>query len=155
SLKKHHWMMTMQPTSLDGPLRFEPFLRPMPWGGGALSTGLGKRLPTSEPYGESWEISDHSLHRSVVAEGPHAGKSIRTLIGEQRHDLLGQAAANFTMFPWLFKLIDACDWISVQMHPDEYTVAKLCPGEGAKSEAWFILEARPGSRIYAGLQPGV
>src|SRR5439155_513725 len=31
----------------------------------------------------------------------------------------------------------------------------LSPGESAKSEAWFILAASPGSRIYAGLQPGV
>src|SRR5581483_6536170 len=29
------------------------------------------------------------------------------------------------------------------------------PGEGSKTEAWFILAADPGSRIYAGLLPGV
>src|SRR5206468_7878875 len=28
-------------------------------------------------------------------------------------------------------------------------------GEGSKTEAWFVLEAQPGSRIYAGLLPGV
>jgi mannose-6-phosphate isomerase len=33
-------------------------------------------------------------------------------------------------------------------------VKKLLPGEGSKTEAWFILDAAPGSRIYAGLKPG-
>src|SRR5262249_10596604 len=50
---------------------------------------------------------------------------------------------------------DACDWLSVQVHPDEQAVASLWPGEGPKSEAWFILDARPSSRIYLGLRPGI
>src|SRR5262249_1064936 len=29
------------------------------------------------------------------------------------------------------------------------------PSEGGKTEAWFVLDARPGSRIYAGLRDGV
>src|SRR5205807_1382927 len=55
----------------------------------------------------------------------------------------------------LIKLLDAHDWLSVQVHPDKESVARLWPGEGSKTEAWFILDALPGSRIYAGLLPGV
>ena len=58
-------------------------------------------------------------------------------------------------FPWLVKFLDACDWLSVQVHPDDDAVARLWPGEGGKTEAWFVLAARPGSRVYAGLLPGV
>jgi mannose-6-phosphate isomerase len=58
-------------------------------------------------------------------------------------------------FPWLVKYLDACDWLSVQVHPDDEAVRRLWPGEGSKAEAWFILAARAGSRIYAGLRPGV
>ncbi len=54
--------------TLTTPLRFEPWLRPMVWGGRGLEK-LGKKLPTGELYGESWEISDHPLAYSVVAEG--------------------------------------------------------------------------------------
>src|SRR5205823_1669577 len=50
---------------------------------------------------------------------------------------------------------DACDWLSVQGHPDEEAVLRLWPGEGSQTEAWFILAARPGSRVYAGLKTGV
>jgi mannose-6-phosphate isomerase len=59
------------------------------------------------------------------------------------------------VFPWLVKFLDASDWLSVQVHPDEVSVQTLWPGEGSKTEAWFILDASPGSRIYAGLLPGV
>jgi mannose-6-phosphate isomerase len=140
--------------SMLAPLRFESFLRPMVWGGRRLGEVLGKALPTKEAYGESWEISDHPLHRSVVAVGPRTGQTFRHLMESERIDLLGEAAAGYEVFPWLVKFLDARDWLSVQVHPDEEAVLRLWPGEGAKTEAWFVLAAEPGSRIYAGLEPG-
>ncbi len=141
--------------SMDAPFRFEPFLRPMVWGGRRLGEVLGKPLPTREAYGESWEISDHPLHRSVVTAGPLAGQNLRQLMEHQRKDLLGDAAAEHGVFPWLVKFLDAHDWLSVQVHPDEEIVERLWPGEEGKTEAWFVLAADAGSRIYAGLLPGI
>jgi mannose-6-phosphate isomerase len=138
-----------------GPLRFEPFFRPMVWGGRALGTRLGKSLPTPEPYGESWEVSDHALHRSVVADGPWKGTTLRQLMQQEREALLGSAASRFETFPWLVKFLDCCDWLSVQVHPDADAVKTLWPGEGSKTEAWYVIDAQPTSRIYAGLKPGV
>ena len=37
---------------MNAPLRFEPYLRPMVWGGRRLGEVLGKELPTAEPYGD-------------------------------------------------------------------------------------------------------
>src|SRR5262249_31265090 len=34
-------------------------------------------------------------------------------------------------------------------------VKRLWPGERGKTEAWFVLDADPSSRIYAGLLPGI
>jgi mannose-6-phosphate isomerase len=140
---------------LDSPIRFHPFLRPLVWGGHSLARLLGKNLPNGAACGESWEISDHPLHRSVVAEGALAGLSLRALMERQRGELLGPAAEAHAIFPWLFKFVDASDWLSVQVHPDPVAVRKLWPGEGPKTEAWFVLAAAPGSRIYAGLLPGI
>jgi mannose-6-phosphate isomerase len=84
-----------------------------------------------------------------------AGKTLRQLMEQDATALLGEAAPKFKRFPWLIKFLDAHDWLSVQVHPDEKAVAKLWPGEGSKTEAWFMLQATPGSRIYAGLRPGV
>jgi mannose-6-phosphate isomerase len=137
------------------PLRFIPFLRPMVWGGRRLAGTLGKPLAGPEPYGESWEVSDHPLHRSVTATGPFAGRSLRDLMERDREVLLGTAAAAHAVFPWLIKFLDAHDWLSLQVHPDEQAVKGLWPGEGSKTEAWFVIDAMPGSRVYAGLLPGV
>jgi mannose-6-phosphate isomerase len=142
-------------STIHQPLRFEPFLRPMIWGGRRFARFLGKNLPTAEPYGESWEVSDHPLHASRLATASGYGVSLRQLMKEQRGELLGAAAGRYAVFPWLFKLLDASDWLSVQVHPDEEAARLLSPGELAKTEAWYILDATAEARIYAGLKPGV
>lgn len=140
---------------MNAPLRFQPYLRPMVWGGRRLGELMRKPLPTSETYGESWEISDHVSHRSALASGPNAGRTLRDFMERERLELLGRSASVHDVFPWLVKLLDACDWLSVQVHPDEMAVRRHWPGEGSKTEAWFIVDAVPDSKIYAGLLPGV
>ncbi len=137
------------------PLRFEPYYRPMVWGGRAIAGYLGKNLPTDAAYGESWEVSDHALHRSAVATVQLHGMTLRQLMEHHRLALLGPAAGRHPVFPWLVKFLDAADWLSVQVHPDAATVATLNLNETPKTEAWLVLSAQPTSRIYAGLKPGV
>jgi mannose-6-phosphate isomerase len=140
---------------VNTPLRFEPFLRPMVWGGRQLGEVLNKPLPSGATYGESWEISDHPSHASLISHGPHKGQTLRHLMERQSVALLGTAASGHSRFPWLVKLLDAWDWLSVQVHPNEGDVVRLWPGEGSKTEAWFVMAAAPNSRVYAGLLPGV
>lgn len=142
---------------LDQPLRFEPFPRPLVWGGRKLGSVLGKSLPDDQDYGESWEVSDHPSHRSRLVQGPSPllGTTLRRLMEDHAAELLGPAAAKHQTFPWLIKFLDACDWLSVQVHPSDENAPRLWPGEGGKTEAWFILDAEPTARIWAGLKPGV
>jgi mannose-6-phosphate isomerase len=126
----------------------------MVWGGRRLGDVLGKPLPDERAYGESWEVSDHASHASVVVGGPWAGRTLRELTEQHRAALLGPAAAN-ERFPWLVKLLDAHDWLSVQVHPDDEQARLLWPGELGKTEVWFVLDVLPGGRVYAGLKPGV
>ena len=140
---------------LHQPLRFQPFFRNSAWGGQALRRFLGKNPPSGLPCGESWEVSDHPTHASVLATSTLFGSTLRQLMEDHREELLGPAAIRFDRFPWLIKLLDAHDWLSVQVHPNEKDVANWQPGEGAKTEAWLVLDAKPASLIYAGLKPGV
>ena len=126
----------------------------MVWGGRRLGDVLGKHLPTAEAFGESWEISDHASHRSTVLEGPAAGRTLRDLMEHEPAALFG-VGAPLPTFPWLVKLLDCWDWLSVQVHPDDESVQRLWPGEGGKTEAWFVLDAAPTAKVYAGLLPGV
>jgi mannose-6-phosphate isomerase len=126
----------------------------MVWGGTRLSKVLRKRCAGPEPFGESWEVSDHASHRSRLA-GAEGKVTLRDLMLKDTLGLLGPAAPFYSTFPWLVKFLDANDWLSVQVHPDENAVGRLWPGEGSKTEAWFVLAAEPDSRVYAGLLPGV
>jgi mannose-6-phosphate isomerase len=61
---------------------------------------------------------------------------------------------NLGHLPYLVKLIDTEQELSIQVHPgDEY--ARLHENSLGKTECWIILEAKPGEGIYLGLKPGV
>jgi mannose-6-phosphate isomerase len=57
-------------------------------------------------------------------------------------------------FPLIFKYLDCHRDLSVQVHPNDEAAAKLTPPDLGKTEAWLVLDAQPGSRIYAGLKAG-
>jgi mannose-6-phosphate isomerase len=58
-------------------------------------------------------------------------------------------------FPLLVKFLDAHDRLSLQVHPNDAQAARFDPTENGKNEAWVIVEADPGSRLFAGLKSGV
>jgi mannose-6-phosphate isomerase len=128
------------------PLLFEPSLHVKVWGGRQLATRLGKTLPTDEPYGESWEI----FWQNRVINGPLAGHSLSELIAADPVALCGSSHAG-AEFPLLIKFLDAQDWLSVQVHPDD-TMALQIEGEPrGKTECWYIIDASPGAQIAYGL----
>jgi mannose-6-phosphate isomerase len=135
------------------PLVFEPYLRPQIWGSRRLGEMFGKALPASGTYGESWEISAHPHHVSRVAEGPLKGQLLTDLCARQSQEIFGKRTPP-ARFPWLIKLLDCHDLLSIQVHPNDELAARLLPGEAGKTEAWIILATEPTGRIYAGLLPG-
>ena len=136
------------------PLRFEPILREYLWGGRRLGTELGKPIGNAERYAESWEVVDHGADQSIVAAGPCAGKMLHELVTHDGAALLGRHNPR-PQFPLLFKFLDCQQTLSVQVHPNDEQAVKLDPPDLGKTEAWIILAAEPGSKVYAGLKPGV
>jgi mannose-6-phosphate isomerase len=136
------------------PLRFHPILKRIRWGGRRLGTLLGKPIGEHADYAESWEIADCGRDQSIVSDGPYAGWPLSRLMSERRQELLGRDA-HFFHFPLLVKLLDASDRLSVQVHPNDIQAQETGVGHNGKTEAWVILDARPESRIYAGLKTGI
>jgi mannose-6-phosphate isomerase len=136
------------------PLVFAPLYRTYLWGGRRFETHFGRHLPAGETFAESWELVDHGKDQSVVREGALAGKTLGELVREQGLELMGRHTG-LHAFPLLFKLLDAKQDLSVQVHPDDARAATLTPPDRGKTEAWFVVNAEPGSRIYAGLRDGV
>ena len=129
------------------PVVFEPLYKPKPWGGRRLATLLGKRLPAGVPIGESWELADLPDNESRVRDGPLAGTSLGELVQLWGRDLLGDVQLDDGRFPLLIKFLDAEQDLSVQVHPQA--------GPGVKQEAWYVVHAEPGAKLYAGLRDGV
>jgi mannose-6-phosphate isomerase len=140
--------------NLDNPLRFQPLFKEYVWGGRRLGTVLGKPIGDGDRYAESWEIVDHGTDQSVVADGPLAGHTLHELVTNYGPELFGRHHPQ-PQFPLLLKFLDAQLTLSVQVHPNDAQGAKLTPPDLGKTEAWVVLAAEPGSKIYAGLKPGV
>lgn len=137
------------------PLVFEPYLRPVVWGGRQLGELLGKRLPGPGAYGESWEISPHPVHVSRVAEGAYAGRSLTELCASSARAVFGTDGDAPQPFPLLIKLLDCRELLSIQVHPDDRLARQLAGEAFGKTEAWVVLQAQPGAAIYAGFLAGV
>jgi mannose-6-phosphate isomerase len=136
------------------PLRFKPILREYLWGGRRLGTELGKPIGDGQHYAESWEVVDHGADQSTVADGPLAGKTLHELVTQEGPALFGRHYPR-DQFPLLLKFLDCNQTLSVQVHPNDEQAARLDPADLGKTEAWVVLAADPGSKIYAGLKPGV
>jgi mannose-6-phosphate isomerase len=136
------------------PLAFEPIYQYRLWGGRRLADWLKAPLPGEGPIGEAWLLSDRDGHASRVANGPLKGLTIGQLIGQSRAEILGRLASRFQRFPLLLKFLDVREMLSVQVHPPDEKTDLIPQGDTGKTEAWVVLEAEPGSRVYAGLKPG-
>ncbi len=133
------------------PLRFAPVYKQAIWGGGRIAARFARPgAPTL--CAESWEISAHADGGGAVLNGPWAGATLAALTRAHGRDLLGAHAPEAERFPLLFKIIDARERLSLQVHPNARVAAHT--GAEPKNESWCLLDADPGALLYAGLAPG-
>ena len=145
------------------PLKFIPVPSRRPWGGSALVAELGKHfvevdeegnetvLGTDVLIGESWELADMGSEDSVVENGWLAGNTIGELMETYLERIVGENVYNFygRQFPLLIKFLDINDKLSVQVHPDDEVAAERYDSLG-KAEIWYIMDAKPGAKMYCG-----
>ncbi|MGO2853254.1 MAG: mannose-6-phosphate isomerase, class I [Tetragenococcus koreensis] len=127
------------------PLFMEPVFQEKIWGGNSLHTVFDFDLP-SEKIGEDWAISAHPHGVSTIQNGPFKGKKLDQL-WQEHQELFGNQQGD--VFPWLVKILDAADDLSVQVHPDDSYALKH-EGELGKTECWYIIDAKPGAQIIYG-----
>ncbi len=134
------------------PLLFEAIVKERLWGGRLLEKLYRKTIPFSGPAGESWEITDRPEGVSTIRNGPWQGRSLRWAMQNHSNELLGDFPSQSGRFPWLMKILDARENLSLQVHPP----AGLAPAMGGepKTEMWFVARADPGAKLYAGLRIG-
>lgn len=100
---------------------------------------------------ELWQLSGYGEDISVVANGPLCGKRLSELMDTNAEQLVGKTLFERygTLFPLLFKIIDARDDLSIQVHPDDKVARERhnCLG---KTEMWFVVDTDEGASIING-----
>jgi mannose-6-phosphate isomerase len=133
------------------PLKFMPLLQDRVWGGQKIRTHLGLDFSPMPKCAEAWMLSGVEGSETVVENGFLAGNELNELVEVYMDDLVGEQVfeKHGETFPLLIKFIDANQWLSVQVHPDDKLAQSRGMSQG-KSEMWYILDADPGSQIISG-----
>ena len=133
------------------PLKFQTIYKDKIWGGQKIKTYLHKDFGDLPNCGETWEISGVKSDVSIVANGDLQGESLADLLEQYGAELVGDKVYQHfgNTFPLLVKFIDAKEFLSVQVHPDD-KLAKERHNSFGKTEMWYIIEADPGSSLIAG-----
>ena len=136
------------------PLKFKPVYKDYIWGGRGFEK-FGRSLPEGI-LAESWEISSHPDGMSIVANGELEGMPLAETVKKFGRQLVGDALPqkDIEKFPLLVKFIDANDKLSVQVHPDDSYARVHENGEYGKNEMWYVMDAKPGSKLVYDVVPG-
>lgn len=131
---------------------FKPNLHVVVWGGNRLCQYKGLEQ-SNEPIGESWEVSAVPTSTSIVSNGEQAGHDLISVIRQAPEEILGESVARKYngQMPLLVKFIDARRDLSIQVHPND-EMAQRIHGKMGKSEMWYVIDAQPGSYLYAGFK---
>ncbi len=134
------------------PLKFTPILKQTIWGGKKLAYKSNDQSVNTS-IGESWEISGVQENISIVSEGSLAENTLEELIEIYMGDLVGdQVYEKFGVeFPLLIKFIDACDNLSIQVHPDDKTSKERHKAYG-KTEMWYLLDSASDAELVMGFK---
>lgn len=141
------------------PLKFIADPRERVWGGNYLVKSLNKEFDQEmleKPIGESWELWSLYGGSSVVQNGYLAGNTLDELMEIYLGDLVGENIFSHYNgdFPLLVKILDIKDKISVQVHPNDEIAMEREDSYG-KAELWYILDAKPGAKLYVGFNKDV
>lgn len=135
------------------PLRLSPVYKDYLWGGYKLSEKFNKHN-NLDRTAESWELSCHKDGYSVICSGPDSGITLLEYIQKYGFTVLGKNCIKFNSFPILVKLIDACDDLSVQVHPDDEYALKN-EGEYGKTEMWYVIDCDDDASILYGFKENI
>lgn len=123
----------------------EPVFKEMIWGGSKLKEVFGYDIPSNQT-GECWAPSAHPNGDNVIKEGEFKGQRLSEVFNNHR-ELFGNIQDK--QFPLLVKIIDACNDLSVQVHPDD-EYAGIYENSLGKTECWYVLDCNDDTKMVMG-----
>lgn len=137
------------------PIKPRPVYKDILWGGTRIRERFARKTPFAR-VAESWELCCRGDGMSVIDNGALAGQTLQEAADAYGEKLLGSDSVKKygAYFPLLFKIIDANDRLSVQVHPDD-AYAKSVGQPNGKNELWYVIDSKPGAKLIYGLREGV
>lgn len=133
------------------PLKFLPLFKNKPWGGNKIRDLLGVDYSPLPNCGELWVLSAIEGQETVVENGFLTECTLPEILEMYADELVGEE--NYKefgdYFPLLFKIIDAQDNLSVQVHPDD-DFAQNNGYPNGKTEMWYVMDNQDDAIIYSG-----
>lgn len=152
---------------LDIPLQLSPAYKPKIWGRDDLGPLFARPQPPIVPgVSRRRDLRTQTGERELIGEVWITDDASRFLNGPPAGLTLGEASEKYgpelhgggwkdRRFPILAKYIYTCDWLSVQVHPDDDEARVYDPGNRGKCEMWYILRAGRQAEILLGAKRGV
>ncbi len=134
------------------PLKFDAIFMDKIWGGQKIREVMGLNFPGMN-CGEAWILSGVEGNQSVVKNGYLADNKLNELVEIYMEDLVGEKVFEKfgETFPILIKLIDANNYLSIQVHPDDELAQKRHRSNG-KTEMWYIIDAEDDAELISGFK---
>lgn len=134
------------------PARLEPVFVPRIWGAKNLSPLFPERANEPEPIGEAWLTGNDCR----FATGEFGGRKLGEVWPSLAPDWTGTRLRRLGHVPLLVKFIFPEDKLSLQVHPTDAYAAKheAAAGGAGKTEMWYVISAREGAELLAGLREG-
>ena len=130
-------------------IRLLPVFKDYIWGGTKIRDVLRKDTGSLDRIAESWEFSSHIEGQSIIAEGEYTGKTLSEYFAAVGWSQTGGFGRTHRNLPCMVKFIDACENLSIQVHPTE-NYARRHERDNGKNEMWYIMNAEEGAFIYVG-----
>jgi len=138
------------------PFKFQPIFKDKIWGGDKINSVLGMDYGKLPNCGEAWVVSGVEGNPTLIKNGFLAGNELNELVSIYMGDLVGDEVYERygDEFPLLIKIIDANDWLSIQVHPDDELAEERGLGNG-KTEMWYTLKAEPKAELISGFKEAI
>src|SRR5690349_11225561 len=101
--------------------RLEGKVQHYTWGGHQFIPALLHQAnPSDKPFAEYWMGAHEKASSNIIL--PNDGKkALNEFIQSNPAEILGEAVANrFGRLPYLFKVLDVKDMLSIQVHPSKH-----------------------------------